>query len=253
MLPLYRWAGPDEDERQAAVRYWKRAIQITVDLGCDVMNSEFNGRPSRRLRLAGVTGTDGKTTTTHMAEHVLQASGLVAGAMSSVAYRVSGSETDNVSGQTTTESPQVQAWLRRMVDAGVECAVIETTSHALVQERVAACDFDVAAFTNVGHDHLDYHPTCEEYLEAKAKLIDITARAVDKGVEKTAVLNRDDPSYERLSRRPISRRWSYAARRDVCVTARARAIQRLQRAVRSGRLPRPWCSARGDRSGTGKL
>ncbi|TME91456.1 MAG: UDP-N-acetylmuramoyl-L-alanyl-D-glutamate--2,6-diaminopimelate ligase [Chloroflexi bacterium] len=177
--------------------------------GLAELASEFNGRPSRRLRLAGVTGTDGKTTTTHMAEHVLQASGLVAGAMSSVAYRVSGSETDNVSGQTTTESPQVQAWLRRMVDAGVECAVIETTSHALVQERVAACDFDVAAFTNVGHDHLDYHPTWEEYLEAKAKLIDITARAVDKGVEKTAVLNRDDPSYERLSRRPISRRWSY--------------------------------------------
>jgi UDP-N-acetylmuramoyl-L-alanyl-D-glutamate--2,6-diaminopimelate ligase len=171
--------------------------------------AELCGRPSRRLRVAGITGTDGKTTTTHMAEHVLQASGIVAGAMSTVSFTVSGSETDNLSGQTTTEAPEVQAWLARMVDAGVACAVIETTSHALVQERVRACDFDVAAFTNVGHDHLDYHATWEEYVEAKSRLIDLTAGAADKGVEKTAVLNRDDESYERLSRKPISRRWTY--------------------------------------------
>jgi UDP-N-acetylmuramoyl-L-alanyl-D-glutamate--2,6-diaminopimelate ligase len=177
--------------------------------GLAELAAAFYGRPSRQLLLAGVTGTDGKTTTTHMAEHVLQASGVLAGAMSTVAYTISGAETDNLSGQTTTESPQIQAWLRRMVDAGVKCAVIETTSHALVQERVAACDFDVAAYTNVGHDHLDYHPTWEDYLEAKARLIDLTAAAADKGIEKTAVLNRDDPSFERLSRRAISRRWSY--------------------------------------------
>ena len=171
--------------------------------------AEFYGRPSRRLRLAGVTGTDGKTTTTHMAEHVIEHSGIVAGAMSTVSYRVSGVETDNVTGQTTTEAPQVQAWLRRMVDAGAQYAVIETTSHALVQERVGACEFDVAAFTNVGHDHLDYHATWDDYLDAKARLIDITARSVDKGIEKTAVLNHDDASYEKLSRRTIPRRWSY--------------------------------------------
>jgi UDP-N-acetylmuramoyl-L-alanyl-D-glutamate--2,6-diaminopimelate ligase len=171
--------------------------------------AEFYGRPSRHLYVAGVTGTDGKTTVTHMAEHVLMAGGIVAGAMSTVAFSVRGTETINTSGQTTTEAPQVQDWLRRMVDAGVRCAVIETTSHALVQERVLACDFDVAAFTNVGHDHMDYHATWEDYLEAKARLIDLTAAGADKGIEKTAVLNRDDPSYERLSRRSISRRWSY--------------------------------------------
>ena len=171
--------------------------------------AEFFGRPSRRLKVAGITGTDGKTTTTHMAEHVLQASGIVAGAMSTVAYRVRGVEMDNLSGQTTTEAPQIQAWLRRVVDARVTCAVLEVTSHALVQERVAACDFDVAAFTNVGHDHLDYHATWEDYLEAKARLIELAAHGADKGIEKTAVLNRDDISYERLSGRPISRRWTY--------------------------------------------
>ncbi len=171
--------------------------------------AEFYGRPSRHLYVAGITGTDGKTTVTHMSEHVLMAGGIVAGAMSTVAFSVKGAEIDNTSGQTTTEAPQVQDWLRRMVDAGVRCAVIETTSHALVQDRVLACDFDVAAFTNVGHDHLDYHATWEAYLEAKARLIDLAASGADKGIEKTAVLNRDDPSFDRLSRRPISRRWTY--------------------------------------------
>ena len=137
------------------------------------------------------------------------ASGVLAGAMSTVAFSVSGAATDNMSGQTTTEAPQVQDWLKRMVDEGVKCAVIETTSHALIQDRVLACDFDVAAFTNVGHDHLDYHATWEAYLGAKARLIDLAASGADKGIEKTAVLNRDDPSFERLSRRPISRRWTY--------------------------------------------
>jgi len=178
-------------------------------IGLAELSAEFYGRPSRRLKVAGVTGTDGKTTVTHMAEHVLQASGIVAGAMSTVAFKVSGREVDNITGQTTTEAPEVQAWLARMVEGGAECAVIETTSHALVQERVRACEYDVAAFTNVGHDHLDYHSTWEDYVEAKARLIDITAAAADKGIEKTAVLNRDDASYDRLARRSISRRWTY--------------------------------------------
>jgi len=178
-------------------------------IGLAELAAEFYGRPSRRLRVAGITGTDGKTTVTHMAEHVLQASGVVAGAMSTVAFKVRGREVDNLTGQTTTEAPEVQAWLARMVEAGAQCAVIETTSHALVQERVRACEFDVAAFTNVGHDHLDYHATWEDYLDAKARLIDLTAHAADKGVEKTAVLNRDDPSFERLARKAIPRRWTY--------------------------------------------
>src|SRR6267378_8513623 len=105
--------------------------------------------------------------------------------MSTVSFTVSGQKTDNLSGQTTIEAPEVQGWLARMVEAGVGYVVIETTSHALVQERVRACDFDVAAFTNVGHDHLDYHSTWADYLEAKARLIDLTAAAADKGVEKT--------------------------------------------------------------------
>lgn len=107
-------------------------------IGLAEVAAEFYGRPSRKLKVAGITGTDGKTTTTHMAEHVLQASGMVAGAMSTVSFTSGGGEVDNLSGQTTMEAPEVQAWLARMVDAGVGCAVLETTSHALVQERVRA-------------------------------------------------------------------------------------------------------------------
>ena len=197
-------------ERNVKVRLGTPVLHVpSTRIGLAELSAEFYGRPSRRLNLAGITGTDGKTTVTHMAEHVLQASGVVAGAMSTVAFKVSGREVDNVTGQTTTEAPEVQGWLARMVEAGAACAVIETTSHALVQERVHACDFDVAAFTNVGRDHLDYHATWEDYLEAKARLIDLTSRAADKGIEKTAVLNRDDPSFERLARRQIPRRWTY--------------------------------------------
>lgn len=197
-------------ERSVDVRQGIPVLRMpSTRIGLAELAAEFRGRPSRRLKLAGITGTDGKTTVTHMAEHVLQSSGIVAGAMSTVAFKVSGREIDNTTGQTTTEAPEVQAWLARMVDGGAACAVIETTSHALVQERVRACEFDVAAFTNVGRDHLDYHASWEDYLEAKARLIDLTASSVDKGIEKTAILNRDDISYDRLARRPIARRWTY--------------------------------------------
>jgi UDP-N-acetylmuramoyl-L-alanyl-D-glutamate--2,6-diaminopimelate ligase len=207
---IARGAAAVAIERDVKVPRGTSVLRLpSTRIGLAELSAEFYGRPSRHLKLAGITGTDGKTTVTHMAEHVLQASGIVAGAMSTVAFKISGREVDNVSGQTTTEAPEVQAWLARMLEAGAACAVIETTSHALVQERVRACDFDVAAFTNVGHDHLDYHASWDDYLEAKARLIDLTASAADKGVEKTAVLNLDDPSFERLARRPISRRWTY--------------------------------------------
>lgn len=197
-------------ERSVAVPEGVPVLRMpSTRIGLAELAAELRGRPSRRLELAGITGTDGKTTVTHMAEHVLQSSGIVAGAMSTVAFKVPGGEIDNTTGQTTTEAPEVQAWLARMVEGGAQCAVIETTSHALVQERVRACDFDVAAFTNVGRDHLDYHATWEDYLEAKARLIDLTASSADKGIEKTAVLNRDDVSYDRLARKPIPRRWTY--------------------------------------------
>jgi UDP-N-acetylmuramoyl-L-alanyl-D-glutamate--2,6-diaminopimelate ligase len=108
------------------------------------------------------------------------------------------------------ESPEVQAALASMVAAGRRAAVVEATSHALVQGRVAACDVDAAGYTYVGRDHLDYHRTWDAYLEAKAGLIDLCRAGYDKGVVKTAVLNRDDASYAALHERDIRRRWAYS-------------------------------------------
>jgi len=177
------------------------------------------GRPARRLLMAGITGTDGKTTSTHIAGHVLEQAGRRAGTMSTVAFRLGSDETYNQSGQTTIEAPEVQEWLARIVAAGAEAAVVETTSHALMQHRVGACDFDVAAFTNVGVDHLDYHRTWDDYLAAKARLLELCATAAPKGVPKTAVLNRDDISWERLAERDIERRWSYSIDNEAEIRA----------------------------------
>ena len=181
--------------------------------------AELLGRPARDLLVAGVTGTDGKTTTTHLAAHLLRVAGVPAGAMSTIAIEAGARSGHNESGQTTVEAPEVQAWLAATRSAGSRAAVLEVTSHALVQERVSACDFDVAAFTNVGRDHLDYHASWDDYLAAKARLLDLCAEARDKGVVKTAVLNADDASYERLASRPIANRLAYSLARRVDIFA----------------------------------
>jgi len=168
------------------------------------------GRPARQLRVAGVTGTDGKTTTTHMASHVLETAGIRTGSMSTIAFHVGAATDHNESGQTTIEAPDLQAWLARMAAEKIEEVVLEVTSHALVQERVGACDFDIVAVTYVGRDHLDYHSSWNDYVAAKARLIDLCAAGAGKGIPKTAILNGDDASYELFSARPIERRWTYS-------------------------------------------
>ena len=189
--------------------------------GLAELAAAVQGRPARRLLVVGVTGSEGKTTTTHIAAHVLERCGLPAGYLSTVAHRAEGAEHPNASGMTTMQAQQVQDWLARMAAGGARAAVIEATSHALDQDRVGGCEFDVAAFTNVLSDHLDYHGSLEEYRRAKSRLIDLCAGAVDKGVPKTAVLNRDDASFEMLAARPIDRRLSYgidSAEADVRAT-----------------------------------
>src|SRR5262249_56205941 len=162
------------------------------------------GRPARRLQVIGVTGSAGKTTTTHLTAHVLESAGLRAGYLSTIANSA-GTARDNESGQTTMESPEVQAWLARMVEQGITVAVIEISSHALEQGRVAGCEFDVAAFTNVGRDHLEYHSSPEAYLRAKARLIELCAGAAGKGLAKTAGLNRGTASGAPLCALPWAR------------------------------------------------
>ncbi len=128
------------------------------------------GHPSRRLRVIGVTGTSGKTTTTYLVESGLRSADRVAGLIGTVGVRIDGR--DVPSALTTPEAPDLQALLAVMAEQGVDTVVMEVSSHALSLGRVDGVSFAVAGFTNLSRDHLDFHPTMEAYFDAKARLFD---------------------------------------------------------------------------------
>ena len=155
----------------------------------------FYGFPARKLRMVGVTGTDGKTTTTHLTASILEAAGYRVGVISTVAVQVAGVTLQNNTAYTTPQAPELQALLAKMVAAGADYAVVEVSSHALSLERVAGCDFDVAIFTNLTSEHLDFHGSLEEYRRQKARLFEMLGHGRDKGAAKAGVVNADDPSF----------------------------------------------------------
>jgi UDP-N-acetylmuramoyl-L-alanyl-D-glutamate--2,6-diaminopimelate ligase len=126
--------------------------------------------PAEALRMVGVTGTQGKTTTTRLLESGLTDSGVPAAVVGTVGTRMLGE--DVVSALTTPEAPDLQRLFRRMADRGVEACAMEVSSHAMVMGRVGGFAFDVAVFLNLGRDHLDFHPTMEDYFAAKAMLFE---------------------------------------------------------------------------------
>ncbi|MFC1452567.1 UDP-N-acetylmuramoyl-L-alanyl-D-glutamate--2,6-diaminopimelate ligase [Verrucomicrobiota bacterium] len=157
------------------------------------LSAVFYGRPSSRLRVAGITGTNGKTTVAYMLCSVLEAAGLGAGLISTVEYRIGGRAIPAT--RTTPEAPLLQSLLAQMVDAGCAAAVIEVSSHALVQKRTVGIEYDVGVMTCLTRDHLDYHGDMESYFEAKRILFKTLGRG---GKHATAVINRDDPWGRRL-------------------------------------------------------
>lgn len=128
------------------------------------------GRPSEKLRVIGVTGTSGKTTTTYLVEAGLRAADRVAGLIGTVGVRIDGRDQPSV--LTTPEAPDLQALLAVMLEAGVDTVVMEVSSHALSLGRVDGVHFAVGGFTNLSRDHLDFHPTMQDYFDAKARLFD---------------------------------------------------------------------------------
>ncbi len=154
----------------------------------------FHGEPSHALAVVGVTGTNGKTTTTWLLESIFRAAGWRAGVLGTTGIRVDG-ET-RPSSFTTPEAPDLQAVLAEMRDRGVRAVAMEVSSHALVQRRAWGLACDVAVFTNLTQDHLDYHGTMDAYLDAKLALFD--GRNGPNPKRATAVVNADDPAAPRV-------------------------------------------------------
>ncbi|MBB1483600.1 UDP-N-acetylmuramoyl-L-alanyl-D-glutamate--2,6-diaminopimelate ligase [Tessaracoccus sp. MC1865] len=151
-----------------------------------VVSARIFGEPARRLTTLGVTGTNGKTTTVALIKAGLMAAGRVAGTIGTIGFRLGGEELNSSrSTVTTPESPDLQALLAVMEERGADSVAVEVSSHAMALSRVDAIEFDVAAFLNLGRDHLDFHHTLEEYFAAKSRLF-------EPGRARTSVVWTDD-------------------------------------------------------------
>jgi len=186
-----------------------------------LLSAAFYGFPARSLRVIGVTGTEGKTTTVNLIHAILVASGRRAGLVSTVRAVIGGVAYDTGLHTTTPEAPDVQRYLAQMVAAGAEYAVLEATSHGLDQHRVAGCEFDVAVLTNITHDHLDYHKSLENYRKAKARLFRYLSSSYRKpDTPKVSILNADDPSFAYLRGIPADVHMSYGLNSPADVIAK---------------------------------
>lgn len=165
------------------------------------LSAAFYDWPGRKLTVIGVTGTDGKTTTTNLIYKILLAAKIKAGMVSTVNAVIGDEVLDTGFHVTTPDAHDVQRYLAKMVEAGLTHVVLETTSHGWAQYRVDACEFDVGVVTNITHEHLDQHGSYENYRAAKARLFESLERTLPKpqGNPRLAVINRDDRSFEFLN------------------------------------------------------
>jgi UDP-N-acetylmuramoyl-L-alanyl-D-glutamate--2,6-diaminopimelate ligase len=134
------------------------------------MASNFYGQPSHKLKLVGITGTNGKTTTVTLLYRLVMSLGYKAGLVSTISYKINSEEFP--ASHTTPDQLQLNQLMKKMVDEGCEYCFMEVSSHAIDQNRIAGLDFDGAIFSNITHDHLDYHKTFDAYIKAKKKFFD---------------------------------------------------------------------------------
>ena len=185
-----------------------------------LLAAAVNNDPSASMRLVGVTGTDGKTTTTHLTAHVLSACGFNCGYLSSVGFEAGSGFQPNASHMTTLESTIVQSLLADANKTGLGSMVVEASSEGLAQHRLAGCHFDVAVFTNLTRDHLDFHGTMERYLEAKGRLFEMLDESPGKQFPRAAVLNAGDPASDYLRSRSSAPVLTYGLAGGVDFRAR---------------------------------
>jgi UDP-N-acetylmuramoyl-L-alanyl-D-glutamate--2,6-diaminopimelate ligase len=178
-----------------------------------LLSARYYDHPSSRLTLIGVTGTQGKTTTTYLIEAILHRAGLRTGLIGTVVQRLA--EREERSTVTTPESPEIQRLLDQSIRAGITHVVMEVSSHALALHRVAACDFDIAVFTNVSSDHMDLHGTRRKYLDIKAALFE----QLGADPTKCAIVNVDDRHSGRILDATRCRILTYGIHREAALTA----------------------------------
>lgn len=160
----------------------------------------FYGHPSRQLKMVGVTGTNGKTTTTYMVKHIAEAAGHKVGLIGTIRNMIGGEELH--AERTTPESPDLQLLLRRMADSGCDLVVMEVSSHSLALDRTWDIEFDVGIFSNLTQDHLDFHGTFDNYAQAKALLFEQS---------RISLINKDDPCAQQMCDSAGSRFALYSA------------------------------------------
>jgi UDP-N-acetylmuramoyl-L-alanyl-D-glutamate--2,6-diaminopimelate ligase len=179
--------------------------------------ARFYNFPARKLKLAGITGTNGKTTTTFLIKHICEKAGTRCGLLGTVRYEIG--ERVLPAPRTTPESLDLQELLAQIRDAGCRAAAMEVSSHALAQERTRCLEFDVAVFTNLTQDHLDYHGTMENYFEAKAKLFEQLSQQ-ERKKKPVAIINIDDRYGQKLIAKvgPPSRGYGAAGNKVSVVT-----------------------------------
>lgn len=165
------------------------------------LSAAYYDWPGRKLTVIGVTGTDGKTTTTNLIYQILLAAGMRTGMISTVNAVIGDEILDTGFHVTTPDAHEVQFYLSKMVDAGLTHVVLETTSHGWAQYRIDACEFDIGVITNITHEHLDQHGSFENYRAAKARLFSSLERTLKKkqGNPRLGIINRDDASFNYLS------------------------------------------------------
>jgi len=181
-----------------------------------LLSACFFNNPSTHLKMIGVTGTNGKTTTTNLISAILNASGQKVGLIGTICNKI-GNRVLPVK-HTTPESTDLQQLLDEMVKDGVESCVMEVSSHALALSRVDGCEFDVSVFTNLTQDHLDFHRNMEEYLRAKLRLFSELTVPGRKGKIKYGIINADDEAAGRFMTAASGPVYTFGVknRADVC-------------------------------------
>lgn len=183
----------------------RRALAVLAD--------RFYGHPTHQLSLIGVTGTNGKTTVTRLIQQIQEMNGLPTGRIGTLGIQFK--DYEEAAANTTPDAVTLQRAFKTMVERGARSAVMEVSSHALVQGRVRGCDYNIAVFTNLTQDHLDYHQTMERYLHAKSLLFSQLGNTYDRDRLKAAVLNADDDASAQLAQMTAAPVWTYGIEREA--------------------------------------